>query len=382
MKIAQVVCVYPPYKGGIGEVAYFYSKEILNNGYYVEIFTPKYNKDFKTLEQLDNIKINRLYPILKYGKAAVLFNLLNRLKNFDIIHLHYPFFGTAEFILLLRKISPNIKLVVTYHMDVVGQGILSKFFKFYNKQILPKLILNADKIIVSSFDYIENSVIQNLFFKNKHKFIELPFGVNYKFKKLEKIPEEFYQDYNILKNQDFILFVGALDKAHYFKGLDILLKAFSFLNKDNLKLIIIGKGELRDYYIKLAKDLKILDRVIFTGFVPDEDLVYFYNLSKMCVIPSIDKSEAFGLALLQASACGKPCITSNLAGVRKVIVDGFNGLLVEPKNIKDLVEKIDILLENKSLCVQLGQNGINLIKEKFNWNKIGKNLIELYKQIL
>ena len=102
MRIAEIVCTFPPYRGGIGNVAYDNSRTLIGGGKDVTVFTPFYN--FKSNNSNNDIPVKRLFPIIKYGNAAFLPQLFWRLKKFDIIHLHYPFFGSAEIVLLLKKI--------------------------------------------------------------------------------------------------------------------------------------------------------------------------------------------------------------------------------------------------------------------------------------
>lgn len=378
MKIAQIVSTFPPYKGGIGNVAYNYSKQLAGLGHKVFVFTPKYRKvNFK--EQ--NFKIIRLNTILKFGNAALLPQLFFKLKNFDIVHLHYPFFGSAGIVWLLKKIrGKKMKLVVSYHMDVVGKGFLGRFFKFHNKYIMPLIIKSADRIICASFDYIRESNIKDIFEKFREKFVEISFGVDLDIFQPRRKDVGLVRKYNLGQDDKLILFVGGLDKAHYFKGVDYLIKAVKSLDKKNIKLLIIGKGELVEKYKFLAQSLDIEKQIIFEDETDYENLAKFYNLADLFVLPSIDRSEAFGLVLLEAMACAKPVIASNLPGVRSVV--GSSGLVAEPKDTKSLVEKIKNLLDNKNKAEQLGRSGRRRTEEIYNWPKGAEKLNQVYENML
>jgi glycosyltransferase involved in cell wall biosynthesis len=394
MKIAQIVCTFPPYPGGIGNVAYYNSLELAKMGHEVVVFTPRQHLrtvSDKIKSEEDKFKVKWLWPIFRYGNAAFLPQLFWQLKNFDIIHLHYPFFGGAKIVWLLKLVRPQIKLVITYHMDVVGKGILGWFFRFNNKFIMPRIIRSADKVIVTSFDYAENSNIASLIRKNKNKFVEISCGVDIDYFKPEEKEGGLLNKYNLNKEDKIILFLGNLDRAHYFKGVDYLLKAFSLLQKrlgieqikkeqgGKIRLLIVGSGDLLPVYKKLASDLGIANKVIFTGFIPNEELARHYNLADIFVLPSIDKSEAFGLVLLEAASSGKPVIASNLPGVRSVVKEGENGLLFQPKNEGDLASRISYLLSNEELRKKMGEAGRKMVEESYSWERIGKKLEEVYK---
>ena len=127
MKIAILTSTFPPYAGGIGNVATANALELVKLGHQVTIFTPEYQK---VAEEVHNLSIKRIKPLFKYGNAACLPKIVKLLKGYDIIHLHYPFFGVAEILWLRsRKLKINhSKLIIHYHMDVVGSGFLKKIF--------------------------------------------------------------------------------------------------------------------------------------------------------------------------------------------------------------------------------------------------------------
>lgn len=383
MKIAQITCAFPPYPGGIGNVAYHNSLELTRLGQEVVVFTPKVKNSKLTGENIFQIKY--LTPIFRYGNAALLPQLFWSLGKFNIIHLHYPFFGAAEIVWLRKLVGLKTKLVITYHMDVVGKGWLGWIFKFHNKFILPRIIRMADRVIVTSFDYAENSNIAGLIKEDKEKFVEIPCGVLPDYFSPQEKNNNLLAKYNLSVDDKVILFVGNLDSAHYFKGVDYLLKAFALVLKNNsdkkIKLLIVGQGDLLREYKILADKLGMADKVIFAGYISDEELPGYYNLADLFVLPSIDKSEAFGLVLLEAMASGKPVIASDLAGVRSVVKEGDTGFLAEAKNEKDLADKIDKLLRDDELRKRMGAAGRRRVEEFFSWRKIGLELEEVYQSI-
>ena len=368
MKIAHVVCTFPPYHGGIGNVAYNSAKNLGKLGLGVTVFAPNYNKqDISFVE----FKYEALNPLLKYGNGAFLPQLFWRLKNFDIVHLHYPFFGGVEPV-WFRKIfsGKRIKLFVHYHMDIAELSPIARLLSGPDKLIRHSLFDLADIITCASLDYIQESQIKDIFSRCKSKFCELPFGVD---------TEKFKPNSNWQLKKDKILFVGALDKAHNFKGLEVLMSAIAKIDDKKLKLIVVGGGNLLDYYKKLAQNLGITARVEFIGTVDDDSLPNYYRNADLLVLPSINKHEAFGLVLLEAMASGIPVIASDLPGVRKVFNDGAEGLLAKTGDAYDVAEKIKKILYNNEKWSEMCQAARSLAVDKYSWEKIARQLNDLYQ---
>jgi len=267
-------------------------------------------------------------------------------------------------------------------MDLFGKNALTKVvFAFEQKVVTPLAFRASQKVITSSEDYLINSKIEYLHKKSPGKFVSIPYGIDTDIFYPQKRDPDLVEKYG-LKNKKVVLFVGGLDSAHYFKGINHLLGAFSHLDNKKYKLIIVGKGNLRTRYEEMAEELKISKNTIFTGFVSDEDLPKYYNLADICVLPSINSAEAFGMVLLESMACGKPVIASDLPGVRAVTNNGKNGLLCEPGNENDLKEKMERLLTNDSLYCELSQAAINSIKINYDWNRVAKEIIKIYNEAL
>lgn len=367
MKIANIVCTYPPYRGGIGTAACDFACLLKKRGHEVITFTPDYDGEADKKKDKEDGVI-RLKTFLKYGNGAFLPQLFCRLKDFDCIYLNYPFFGAQEVVcLLLKFFAKKKKLVIRYHMDVVASSFLAKILSWPSKFIFSFLFSRADLIITASLDYVQNGDLAKVYNEYKEKFVEIPYGVNIeKFKPREKEKDETFK----------ILFVGGLDQAHYFKGLDILFKAVDKLDKEHTdwSLNIVGDGNLRHKYEKIATELGFLDKIIFLGKISDEDFQEKYKEASCLVLPSINKCEAFGIVLIEAMASGIPVIASSLAGVRSVFKDGVEGLMIKPKDSDDLKDKLKYLIDNKDKREEMGEAARKLTEERYNWNKIGNKL--------
>jgi len=264
-------------------------------------------------------------------------------------------------------------------MDTRAAGLKGFIFYLYKISFLPLLARSAEIITCASLDYIKHSDLRKYYLKKPNKFKQISYGVD-----LDQFV--IYRDnLNKERDHDVILFVGGLDRAHYFKGLENLIKAMAEIKKikkfSSIVLNIVGRGDLSAYYKKSVNDYGLEKEVIFHENVDNNELVNFYNYCDCLVLPSINQGESFGLVLLEAMACAKPVITSNLPGVRSVFKNGVQGLLVKPNNVEDLAEKIKFILNNKKTAETMGRAGRILVEKKYTWEKVGRKLDSLYNYV-
>jgi len=357
-------------------VAYQYADRLTRAGHKVTVFTPDYGgKEVRS----SKFEVRSLPPLFKYGKAAFVPQLALGLSKFDIVHLHYPFYGGAEVVATYDQFR-SLPLVTTYHMDVIGEGLVAKVAAVHRKALLPWVIKRSKKILVSSLDYARNSQLQPFYSQIKDRIVEMPFAVDTE--RFQSGKNDFFRKkYTIPNDVPLILFVGGLDPEHYFKGLHVLFNALKKLESEKWYLTIVGNGSLKQEYEAKVRDLGLADRVCFTCGIDNNELAEFYRNSDFFVFPSIDRSEAFGLVALEAQASGIPVVASDLDGVRTVVNDRRTGLLVEPNNSTDLAEKIKLMLKNSDVRDQFAKNARRHVEEKYSWEVILPKLINVYNEV-
>ncbi len=368
MNILQLVCSYPPYKGGMGNVAFNFGQELSSRGHNLTVYTAFQNNKKNEIKPKE---LKYIKPIIRFGHAAFMPDIFFKLKNFDIVYLHFPYFGVDELIWLKKLLQPKLfKLVIQYHMDVPNLGIRQKILSLPHSLISKSLLKQADAIITASFDYLENSMISEFYRKNKNKFVEIPFGVD---------SETFFPAESIKKE---FIFVGGLDKPHYFKGLKNLLHAFKLISKQGDVLKIVGEGSLRLEYENFAKNIKPLGTVEFAGSLDNKDLSLALRQALALVLPSTAVNEAYGLVLLEAMASGTAVIASDLPGVRRVFRNGVDGFLVKPNDINDLAAAMSALKENPRRAMEMGLAGRELVLQRNSWRKNAIHLEKIFKNLL
>nr|MBC7245835.1 glycosyltransferase family 4 protein [Chloroflexota bacterium] len=173
-----------------------------------------------------------------------------------------------------------------------------------------------------------------------------------------------------------------MDRAHFFKGMTVLLQSLIYVCNRHVRLLVVGEGNLRPAYQQRALRLGLDEQVIFCSQVSDTELPAHYALCDVLVLPSTTMGEAFGLVLLEAMACGKPVIASNLPGVRSVVSNGEDGLLVQPGDAHELAEKISMLLDDPRRRQEMGERGRAKVVEKYAWPKIIPRLVRVYEEVL
>jgi len=414
-KIAIVSPVFPPYCGGIGSVALNHARILSQKGCEVTVFVPDYGYKHETPSQSppwQGGEVRLLKPIVKYGNAAYVPQLCDKLRDFDVVILQYPFFGGMQAVYNAKE-KYKFKLIVNYNMDVIAATLRQGFgwsaslkgliFLYATKFFLPKIVHVADVVLASSDDYAKHSDLRNHWKDDDQKFKVLPIGVDVSRFKPAEPDKEFRKNLNINSDEKIILFVGGLDQAHYFKGVEYLIKAIPLIRHSELvsesnnsetsfdkktlnqvqgdgrsfKVVIVGRGELQGKYRKLAEELGVKDRVLFTGGISDDYLIKLYQMAYVTVLPSIDQSESFGIVLAESMSCSTPVIASDLPGVRSVFEDNVSGLVFKVRDEKDLADKISFILNNPQKREQMSDACVRLVAQKYNWDKIGDKLVEL-----
>ncbi|GAB6137375.1 glycosyltransferase [Halanaerobaculum tunisiense] len=367
MNVLQVNKLYYPFTGGVEKVAYDISNELSDKvDMDVLVANDKFKKD---QEKINGANIYRSASLGRYFSMPVAPTFPFDLKKIDadIYHYHLPFpLGVVSHLLT----NPNGKTVVTWHSDIVKQ---EKILKIY-KPFLMKFLDKVDKIVTTSLNMIESSPFLQPF---KDKCTVIPLGIKPEDFSLTDRVESKVTKIKRKYSKPIIFFVGRLV---YYKGIEYLIKA---MERIDAQLLIGGTGPLQDELRSLVQRSDLENKVEFLGYIDDKDLSAYYHASEMFVLPSVEKSEAFGIVQLEAQACGKPVISTNLpTGVPFVNKHEETGLVVEPKLHQQLSEAINLLLSEPKLRKQYGQRAKKRVKEQFTIKKLGDSYLKLYNQLL
>jgi glycosyltransferase involved in cell wall biosynthesis len=310
--------------------------------------------------KIASLPISPSYPVV-----------LSRLYG-DILHIHEPFPLADLSILSIPSIRKRFsRIVVTWHSDIVRQ----KWALSVYSSIIHKFLKKVDRIIVATPNHIDSS----LYLRNYIDKCEvIPFGLQ-----LDWVHERNGRDEKVQKIKHcyggpLLLFVGRLV---YYKGLKYLISAMRLL--PDAKLVIIGSGPLQATLQKQIADLQLDKRVVILSNIPDTELHAFYEACDVFVLPSTEMSEAFGLVQVEAMACGKPVVSTNLnTGVSFVNQNGITGLTVRPRDPEGLSEAIQKLIDDTRLRYSLGRNAKERALQEFTIEKMIERTMNLYNRIL
>lgn len=329
----------------------------------------------------------RIYPILRFPKIRYLGFLvgmiLNPLRFFiflikekpQVIHAHPSF--PSGFISIPTKLL-RIPMICTSHGDdiqidrEIGYGarrnkIIAKFIN---------LTLKYSSLHTVVSEYMIKDAIDAGSSPSKIRVVYN--GIN-----LDKIPllggAEILQRYKITKDDFIILYLGRL---HPKKCPDDLMKAFPKVVEKvpNARLIFAGKGEEETKLKRLVSDLNLNGNVIFAGFVSEDEK---WDLLKRCdifVLPSV--VEGHPITVIEAMACSKPTIATNLGPFPEIIRDGKTGLLVPLHSPVDLADAIIELALDKDKRIKMGEIARKDVEERFDINKIADDYLVIYEEVM
>ena len=324
------------------------------------------NDGAKTVqEERPGVSITRCGKAFDLAAAPVCQGMISGIRRAraDLVHLHMP---NPTGALACWASTYKGPLVVSYHSDTVRQKVLGALFE----PILHRTLRRSAAIIAATQNYIETSPILQ---RHSSRCRVIPYG----------IPVEHFQHADGAKVDQIRTEYGprivlSVSRLVYYKGLEHLLRA---MGKVRGRLLIVGEGPLRSSLERAAVGLGIGDRVVFLGEVGD--VRPYYHAADVFVLPSIARSEAFGIVQLEAMACGKPVVNTRLAsGVPFVSLDGITGFTVPPADPDALAVVINRLLDDGDLRAKFGEAALQRVREEFSLEVMTRRTLDLYQEVM
>lgn len=321
-----------------------------------------YHKNIKIYYSLDKNKKNNVFFKIRYLEALPLLKKVIKIFQPDIIHAHYA----TSYGLLGALVGFHPYIISVWGSDIFDFPNISLF----HKNIIKYNFFKADIILSTS------NVMAEEIQKYTSKGIKVtPFGVDInEFKPLNVD--------SIFKPNEIV--IGTIKTLEEKYGIEYLIRAFSIVKKRNnqlpLKLLIVGEGSQKTYLKKLAEDLGIAEDSVFTGKIVHSLVPVYDNMLSISV--SVSNSESFGVAVIEASACEKPVVVSNVGGLPEVVEDGVTGLIVPPRNPEKTALAIEKLILDSSLRAEMGKAGRKRVFQLYNWHNNVQQMISIYKGAL
>ena len=380
MKIALVSDWYYPKTGGVATHIRDLALHLRSRGHEVMIVTnncgvhedKQLNEEEVSIYRVSGLTDPLLSINLSPYASRELRNFLSE-ENPDIFHAHHAFTPLS-----LRGMAvaneENFRTVLTTHSISIAYD--SPVWDIFNQAfpVLGWFIDKADRIIA-----VSNAAKAFISHFTQKEVVVIPNGVDSKKFHPNWNRERLREELGI-EEEHIILSVGRIS---YRKGIHVLLNAMKILTEevDDIRLIIIGEGEMSLFLRTQARLLDIEDRVSFMGYVPSQQLPKFFGVTDIFVLPSIT-AEAFGIVLLEAMASGKPIVATNVGGIPEVVESSKSGILVGPGDEYALAKVIFSLLKDENLRNELGKNGRKAVEKRYSWDIISGKIEEVYQKLV
>jgi rhamnosyl/mannosyltransferase len=378
LRILHVGKYFPPFNGGIEnfmssliEAQYSLGHDVAAICHHHTIGLSTQTSLHKGIEvcRVRNLGVFAFVPISpSFGYH--LKTLVNRIKP-DVVHVHMPNVS-AFWLLLWSKRKLGFKLVIHWHSDVLGDKptkiikCLYPIYRVFENALLKK----SDHIIATSPEYAITSVPLSTF---QNKVCIVPLGLS----DCESVNTDMH------RNQQLPLRLLCVGRLTYYKAHRLLLASFAdILSKyPEVSLDIVGEGELKDQLFNFSMGLKLSASVTFHGEISDEKLIQLYADCDILCLPSIERTEAFGLVILEAAKNGMPAIVSDVkgSGMSYVVNHEDTGLVVKSNNVESLVSAIEQFIINPKLISIYGANAYKRFKTEFSLRKITKEVLAVYE---
>lgn len=405
MKICVLSQGYPLFKGDwrsnmIASLTEAYAEL----GSDVTVFTPFYSREKREIDKTSKVRIfeYRYLPFefmhvigygtsmksdLKVSKLTLLLSpfliiagivklagLLKR-EQYDFLHCHWAVPNTLIAVGARWLARSETKILTSFPGSdvtaIVNAGFLGK--------IISGIVARSDYMSCNSSDLKEEMVKSGI---KPERIDYVIYGVddqkiNFSAEKRKKIRNKF----NVKDDTILLLMVGRFIPK---KGFSTAFRALKYIveKNNNVKLAVIGDGDLRKEYVSILRQDNTLDNVIFLGYVSTGELADYYSACDIFLMPS-EKNPPDGLNTVvpEAMACGRPVVASGVGGNDLVIFDGVNGFLHDEGDDKQLAALTNRLIEDNNLRREMGNKSLELIRDKFNWRAIAKYYIKQYKEL-
>lgn len=330
---------------------------------------------FLNFKKIDWLLLFRALNFFHYGKKALSLKVFFEnewfllKENFDVIHIHFATNAKSLIKLKKNKSSKNFKIVVSFHGYDINPFYIENYKKDYKK-----LFENVDEITVNSI-YTKDLLLKiNSDLKNINI---LPVGLDTSFFKKEDVDQS-----TINKT---ILYVGRLIPL---KGSNLTIDILYELHKrgyQNVKLIIIGDGELKIALQEKIENLRLENYILLKGSLSQEKVKEEMNCASLLLLPGIHdpltkRAETQGLVIQEAESMELPVVVSNVGGMKYGLLPNVSGFVVDESDVNGFADAIEKLLNNDELQRKMGERGRKFVVKKYDSKILIKQLISIYQK--
>lgn len=371
--------------GGMNVYVLQLAREFAAKGYEVDVFTRYHDPDDPEIVELDDgARVIHLDAGPIDAAKEDLFNYIpafirelydfqrSEETRYDVIHSHYWLSGRVGMTLSREW---NVPHATTFHTlaKTKLRARAGEREPQLRQDIEALVMSDADGIIVSTEE--EQHDVVSLYDAPAHKVEVIPAGVNLDM--FSPVERDYARRELDIGEENVILYVGRIEPL---KGIDILLRAVPLLEcAGDLRVLVVGGNPSGDTEMerlkRISRELGIQDSVTFTGPVPQDQLPAYYSAADVYVLPS--HAESFGLAALEAMACGTPVVVSRVGGLKTFVDNAKTGYLVPWRCPEAFAQRLDMLLANPDLREAMGRAGRDKALS-MGWDRVADRMLGYY----
>jgi len=329
------------------------------------------------------LNIKKKYYIL--SSILLFFNLLKFLPRYDIIYArdyHTVIIAFLPRLIFKKKLLFEINGLANEEQRLKGDSILNRILAFFIQKVEKTAAQYSNRIIAVT-PQIASYLVQQFVCKSG-KIEVVSNGVNTKiFHPIhdETLLSNLRKKLGIKERETVLIFVGNLAP---WQGLDHLIQIAPLLIRKfkNIKFLIIGDGILKKEFIGEVERLRLSNHFIFTGMVDYQHIPIYINIADVCLVMKRRLASGYSpIKLYEYMACGKPIVASRVEGLEFIEAEGA-GLVTESKDLISLEETLCGLLQDTQKKIDMGQKGLRIARERFNWDSKVVNIEKILKELV
>lgn len=344
-RILLVLYYYDPYVSGVTLCAKRVAEGLAARGHSVTVLASQHEPRLPLETTINKVKVVRKPVMFRLGKGVVMpffwLSIVCYARRNDIVNIHMPLAESG----LSSLFIPKRKMIATYQCDInLGNGLIERIIATMSMLLMKLQLRRTRYVIPSSVDYLEHSKMAA--FSWKANPIEPMVTVK------EFTPVSYGKLFQRIGIKDRDTVIGFMGRVVYEKGIEYLIEAIPYLQKELTSVKIVIAGDYKNVAGGSVKEVldgymqKYPGTVIFTGFLSDAERNQFYSGIDVLVLPSIDPLEAYGMVQVEAMLCGTPVVASDMPGVRQIILKTGYGRLARQRDSEDIARQVTAVVKN------------------------------------
>ena len=364
-KVLHVGKFYPPHMGGIETHVQTLCRELQKRCEVEVLVANETRRDEQFWD--DQIKVTRVGTRFTVSGAPICPGLPGKIRRAkaDIVHVHLP---NPPAILAVLASGYRGRVIATYHSDIVRQKSMARLFDPFLRFFLKR----CSVIIATSARYMVTSPVLADY---RERCRVIPYGIS-----VDQFSVCDPAEVAAIRERYGSRLIISAGRLIYYKGFEYLVEAMAHVDGH---LLIVGEGPLREGLELKSKALGLQSKISFLGEIHNQNIAPFFNAADIFALASVARSEAFAIVQLEAMACGKPVVNTDLdSGVPWVSLDGVTGITVPPRDSIALASAINKLLDDSDLRAKYGQAARSRVDQEFGQDLMVERMLESYREVL